>query len=107
MMKNLPQLNDRKGPSLSAIASLATLAISLWLEVDLYIALFRAVLVYLGFSLLLLAYRTLLGRFLSMSKEREEREFLERMMKEAEQEAKAQEKRKSVETNPRKPTVTA
>ncbi|TKJ42247.1 hypothetical protein CEE37_00795 [candidate division LCP-89 bacterium B3_LCP] len=75
-----------KGPSLSALAALATLAITLWMEVDLASALFRSVLVYLGFSMLIMAYRIVLGRFVASSQERAERELLEKVQREAEEE---------------------
>ena len=78
--------NKQKGPSLSALAALITLAISLWLEIDLATALFRSILVYLILSLLLMAYRIVLGRFLAISQAKAEAELLEKIQREAEEE---------------------
>jgi len=78
---------QRKGPSLAALAALATLAITLWFDVELSMALFRAVLVYLGMSLLALVYRIILGHYLTASQERAQQALLERVQREAEQEA--------------------
>jgi hypothetical protein len=78
---------SRRGPSVAALAALSTLAGCLWFEVELSSALFRAVLVYLGVSLLALLYRVILGHYLSVSQERAQQEFLERMQREAEEEA--------------------
>ena len=77
----------RRGPSVAALAALSTLAVCLWLDVELSSALFRSVLVYLGVSLLALLYRVILGHYLSVSQERAQQEFLERMQREAEEEA--------------------
>ena len=78
---------SRRGPSVAALASLSTLAVCLWFEVELSSALFRSVLVYLGISLLALLYRVILGHYLSVSQERAHEEFLQRMQREAEEEA--------------------
>lgn len=75
-----------KGPSLSALAALTTLAIALWLEVDLATALFRSVLVYLLLSMVSLAYRVILGRFIAASQRKAEEELLEKVQREAEEE---------------------
>ena len=75
-----------KGPSLSALAALTTLAVSLWLEVGLASALFRSVLVYLGLSMLIMAYRVVLGRFIAATQAKVEREILENARREAEEE---------------------
>jgi len=85
----------QKGPSLSAVAALATLAISLWMEVDLSTALFRSVLVYLSFSLILLAYRVVLEKYLAASQARSERELLEKIQREAEEEERLQKEQKA------------
>lgn len=77
---------EPKGPSLSALAALITLAISLWMEVDLAAALFRSVLVYLVLSMLSMAYRVVLGRFIAASQEKAQRELLEKIQREAEEE---------------------
>jgi hypothetical protein len=76
----------RRGPSLSAIASLLTLAVSLWLEVTLNAALFRSVLVYLGLSGVSLIYRAILSHYWAASEERARKEVYERLQKEAEEE---------------------
>lgn len=81
----LPQ-KTRKGPSLAALAALVTLALSLWLEVELSSALLRAVLVYLGLSLITMTYRVILGHYLAASEERAREELFERIQKEAEAE---------------------
>lgn len=85
---NTPSLTERqrKGPSLSALAALATLAVALWLQVDLASALLRAVLVYLGLSMISLAYRSILGRFIAASQAKAQREMLEKIQREAEEE---------------------
>ncbi len=75
-----------KGPSLSALAALTTLAIALWIEVDLATALFRSVLVYLLLSMVSLAYRVILGRFIAASQRKAEAELLEKVQREAEEE---------------------
>ncbi|GEM_PF-2835336 len=75
-----------KGPSLSALAALTTLAIALWMEVDLATALFRSVLVYLLLSMVSLAYRVILGRFIASSQRKAEAELLEKVQREAEEE---------------------
>ena len=75
-----------KGPSLSALAALTTLAIALWMEVDLATALFRSVLVYLLLSMVSLAYRVILGRFIAASQRKAEEELLEKIQREAEEE---------------------
>ena len=72
---------------MAALASLSTLAVCLWFEIELSSALFRSVLVYLGISLLALLYRVILGHYLSVSQERAHQEFLQRMQREAEEEA--------------------
>lgn len=77
---------ESKNPSLSPLAALITLAVSLWMEVDLANALFRSVLVYLGCSLLIMVYRIVLGRFLAESQAKMERELLLKAQKEAEEE---------------------
>jgi hypothetical protein len=81
----------RRGPSLSAMASLLTLAVSLWFEVELSTALFRAVAVYLGLSMAGLIYRAILGHYLTASEERARRDLLEKLAKEAEEEIRKQE----------------
>lgn len=77
---------SRKGPSLAALAALTTLAVGLWFDVELSAALFRSVLVYLGLSLLTTVYRVILGHYLRTSQERAQREFLEKVQREAESE---------------------
>jgi hypothetical protein len=81
---------QRKTPSLSALAALITLAIALWMEVDLPIALFRAILVYLGLSLVSMTYRVVLGKFIAYSYQKAQEELLDRIQKEAEEERKKQ-----------------
>ncbi|HEX7343436.1 MAG TPA: hypothetical protein VF398_04170, partial [bacterium] len=73
-----------KGPSVAALAALMTLAACLWFDVELSSALFRSVLVYLGVSLMALLYRVILSHYLSVSQERAQQEFLERVQREAE-----------------------
>jgi hypothetical protein len=87
-----------KGPSLSALAALITLAVALWMEVDLATALFRSVLVYIGLSMLIMVYRTVLGRFVAAAQQKAEQELLEKIQKEAEEEARAQEEEKPKQT---------
>ncbi len=72
---------------MAALASLGTLAVCLWFDIELSSALFRSVLVYLGLSLLVQLYRVILGHYLSVSQERAHQEFLQRMQREAEEEA--------------------
>jgi hypothetical protein len=87
-----------KGPSFSALAALATLAIALWLEVDLATAILRSVIVYLILSLVATAYKIVLGRYLAISQARAEREMLEKIQREAEEEErKKEQKRKQQE----------
>ncbi len=92
----------RKGPSFAALAALTTLAVSLWLEVELSSALFRSVLVYLGMSLLVLGYRVILSHYLAASEERARRELLERIQKEAEEEAKKQTQKQTAAADAKK-----
>lgn len=92
----------RKGPSFAALAALTTLAVSLWLEVELSAALFRSVLVYLGMSLLVLGYRVILSHYLAASEERARRELLERIQKEAEEEAKKQAQKQTASADSKK-----
>ncbi len=87
-----------KGPSLSALAALITLAVALWIEVDLATALFRSVLVYIGLSMLIMVYRTVLGRFVASAQQKAEQELLEKIQREAEEEARAQEEEKPKQT---------
>jgi hypothetical protein len=68
----------------AALAALTTLAACLWFDVELSSALFRSVLVYLGISLMALLYRVILSHYLSVSQERAQQEFLERVQREAE-----------------------
>jgi len=90
--------NKQKGPSLSSLAALTTLAIALWTEVDLAVALFRAIAVFLVLSLLTMAYRVVMARFLAISQEKAQRELLEKVQFQAEEEeAKRQEERKKRE----------
>lgn len=89
-----------KGPSLSALAALITLAVSLWMEVDLATALFRSVLVYLGLSMLSMAYRVVLGRFIAASQEKAERELLEKVQREAEEERRRRKESQVVSGDP-------
>ncbi len=89
--------NKQKGPSLSALAALTTLAIALWLQVDLATALFRSILVYLTFSLMLMAYRVILGRFLAISQARAEQELLDKIQREAEEEEAQKRERQELE----------
>ena len=81
---------QRRGPSFSAMASLATLAVSLWFEVELSAALFRSVLVYLGLSMTGLIYRAILSHYLASSEERARQELLDKLAREAEEEMKKQ-----------------
>lgn len=97
----------RKGPSLAALAALTTLAVSLWLEMELSSALFRSVLVYLGMSLLVLGYRVILSYYLAASEERARRELLERIQKEAEEEAKKQAAKSAPAANSKKEKINA
>ncbi len=78
----------RRGPSLAALASLVSLAVALWMEVELSTALLRAVLVYLGLSMLTLAYRAILGHYLAASEARARQQLLEKAQQEAEEEMK-------------------
>jgi hypothetical protein len=82
--------NRRRGPSLSAIASLLTLAVSLWLEVTLNTALVRSVLVYLGLSGVSLVYRAILSHYWAASTERAQKEMYDRLQREAEEEMRKQ-----------------
>ena len=91
---------EAKGPSLSALAALITLAVSLWMEVDLATALFRSVLVYLGLSMLSMAYRVVLGRFIAASQEKAERELLEKVQREAEEERRRRKEHQVVSGDP-------
>lgn len=84
-----------KGPSLSALGALTTLAIALWMEVDLATALFRSVLVYLGLSMLIMAYRVVLGRFVASAQQKAEKELLEKIQREAEEEQRRLEEEKA------------
>ncbi|MBU0518966.1 hypothetical protein KKA00_05545 [bacterium] len=96
----------QKGPSLSALAALTTLAIALWMEVDLSTALFRSVLVYLSFSLILLAYRVVLEKYLAASQASAERELLEKIQREVEEEErlqKEQQEKTAAQLNTAKP----
>lgn len=81
---------QRRGPSLSAIAALITLAASLWLQVELSSALFRSVLVYLGLSMVGLFYRAILGHYLAASETRAHQEMLNKLAREAEEEMRKQ-----------------
>ena len=94
---------EAKGPSLSALAALITLAVSLWMEVDLATALFRSVLVYLGLSMLSMAYRVVLGRFIAASQEKAERELLEKVQREAEEERRRRKERQEAEAKKPQP----
>jgi hypothetical protein len=85
---------QRRGPSISAIASLVTLAVSLWFEVELSSALFRAVAVYLGLSMLGLVYRAILSHYLAASEQRARQEMLEKLAREAEDELRKQKESK-------------
>ncbi|RJP81632.1 MAG: hypothetical protein C4524_01555 [Candidatus Zixiibacteriota bacterium] len=85
----------RKGPSLAAISCLLTLAVSLWMEVELSSALFRAVLVYLGLSLVLLVYRVILGHYLVISERKAREELLEKARREAEAELARQKEKEA------------
>ena len=90
----------QKGPSFSALAALATLAIALWLEVDLATAIFRSVIIYLVLSLVSMAYKIILGRYLAVSQAKVEQELLEKIQREAEEEErKKQEKKRQAEEN--------
>ena len=82
--------NRRRGPSLSAIASMLTLAVSLWMEVTLNTALFRSVLVYLGLSGVSLIYRAALSHYWAASQTRAQKEMYERLQREAEEEMRKQ-----------------
>ncbi|MCX6640527.1 MAG: hypothetical protein NTW14_08620 [bacterium] len=92
---------QRKGPSLSAIAALVSLAAALWMEVDLPDALLRAVLVYLGLSMVSMTYRVILGKFITHSYEKAQKELLDRIQREAEEERQKQkqEEQKKREAN--------
>jgi hypothetical protein len=78
----------RRGPSLAALAALGTLALCLWFNMELASALLRAVLVYLGLSLVSLLYRVILGHYLAASQRRAQEEMLQRLQREAEEEAR-------------------
>jgi hypothetical protein len=80
----------RRGPSLAALASLITLAISLWMEVELSSAFLRAVLVYLGISMLVMGYRVILGHYLAASEARASKDLLDKIQREAEEEVRKQ-----------------
>lgn len=88
-----------KGPSLSALAALATLAVALWLEVDLATALFRSVLVYLALSMLSMVYRVVLGGFIAASQRRAQEELLRKVQREAEEEQRRTPKGAQVSRN--------
>lgn len=84
-----------KGPSLSALAALTTLAVTLWMQVDLPTAIFRSLVVYLVLSLISMTYRVILGRLLAASQAKAQRELLEKVQREAEEEEER--KRKQME----------
>ncbi len=87
----------QKGPSLSALAALTTLAVALWMEVDLPVAIFRSILVYLVLSLVLMAYRLVVGKILEASQRRAQRELLEKIQKEAEEEQQRNQQREEAQ----------
>jgi len=79
--------NKQKAPALSSFAALSTLAFALWMEVDLPVALFRAVIVYLVLSLLTMAFKVVIARLVTTSQQKSEQELLVKIQREAEEEA--------------------
>lgn len=90
-----------KGPSLGALGALTTLAVALWMEIDLATALFRSVLVYLGLSMLIMAYRVILSRFVASAQQKAEQELLEKIEREAEEEQRKLEEERAKQAEER------
>jgi hypothetical protein len=91
----------RRGPSLAALASLITLAVSLWMEVELSSAFLRAVLVYLGIAMLMMGYRVILGHYLAASEAKARKDLLDKVQREAEEEVRSQQETAGAEKKAR------